>query len=443
MNGDFTLPFLSQFDPPLQAEGSLDPLGLYSIADALGVRLAPGVRERQSKPRYLTLALVGMAACGDDVVAEGEAKRLPAWLVYEWLVVEALVRRAEGGVLTGIPGRDKVLSAIVANDVVCARTYLKTPTVFGFHGIYRVLGVKAGIFDENGNPLQQGYRILSAWQEDQGMAGFLDGQGPGRELRHALQRAVKSSIAVDYAKDPGRATAELIAAHLNPHSPGPKERNALWSALTHNDALRGEYAALLTTADGQAAWREAGGDEARYHDWLEPYSSLPMRQLLKAIRTYERMARVLTDAFDEMRWRMTEARTPVDATWLAQGPALREAAAQGTAIFSDAVAELGEIHPALRLRAEQSLAWVGEPQSARAFAEQLLEHHARVQRAKPPNGKRTWFDVFGDGRAAIRPSYTVDEFESRPEVYVHAYRTKPIWSFSRDLGRVSANGEDS
>ncbi len=123
MNDESILPFLSQFDPPLQAEGSLDPLGLYSIADALGVRLAPGVRERQSKPRYLTLALVGMAACGDAVVATGEAKRLPAWLVYEWLVVEALMRRAEGGVLSGIPGRDKVLSTIAANDVVCMRTY--------------------------------------------------------------------------------------------------------------------------------------------------------------------------------------------------------------------------------------------------------------------------------------------------------------------------------
>lgn len=67
MSDESILPFLSQFDPPEQAEGSLDPLGLYAIADALGVRLAPGVRERQTKPRYLTLALVGMAACGQEL----------------------------------------------------------------------------------------------------------------------------------------------------------------------------------------------------------------------------------------------------------------------------------------------------------------------------------------------------------------------------------------
>jgi len=441
LNDESILPFLSQFDPPLQAEGSLDPLGLYSIADALGVRLAPGVRERQSKPRYLTLALVGMAACGDAVVAAGEAKRLPAWMVYEWLVVEALMRRAEGGVLSGIPGRDKVLSTIAANDVVCMRTYLKTPTVFGFHGVYRVLGLKAGIFDGEGHPLDHGYRVLSAWQEDQGMAGFLEGQGPGRELRLAIERSVASSIQAGYAKDPGSATRKLIAEHLNPHEPGLKERNALWTALTHNDVLRGEYAALLVTTEGQAAWQQADGSEAGYHQWLEPHVSLPMQQLLKSIRTYERLSRLLTDAFEEARWRMTEARGPVDAAWLSQGTAMREAALHGTEAFMDAVYELGEVDPALRLRAEKALAWVGETQDAAGFAEQLLEHHARVQRAKPPNGKRAWFDVFGDGRVAIRPGYTLGEFESRSDRYVHAYRTKPIWSFARDLGRVNLSEE--
>ena len=29
-------------------EGGIDPLGLFAIADALGERLAPGVRERMS-----------------------------------------------------------------------------------------------------------------------------------------------------------------------------------------------------------------------------------------------------------------------------------------------------------------------------------------------------------------------------------------------------------
>jgi hypothetical protein len=93
------------------------------------------------------------------------------------------------------------------------------------------------------------------------------------------------------------------------------------------------------------------------------------------------------------------------------------------------------------MRAESGLSWVGEPANAAAFATQLLAHHERVQRAKPPNGKRPWFDTFGDGRIAIRPAYEPKEFSAREGVYVHAYRTRPIWSFAVDLGRVRIEPE--
>lgn len=441
MSDESVLPFLSQFDPPEQAEGSLDPLGLYSTADALGVRLAPGVRERQSKPRYLTLALAGIVACGEELAAAGEAGRLPAWLVYEWTVVGSLVRQLRGTpTLQGIPGRDKVLSALEAGDVVCARTYLKSPAVFGFHGIYRVLGVKTGLFSAEGQPLKQGYRVLSAWQADQGLAGFVEGDGPGRELRRAIERAVRAGVEAGHARDAGAEARRLIAAHLNPHSPGPRESDELWTALTQTDALRGEFCGCLTTPDGQRAWLGADGSEAALHAWLAERASGAMKQLLAAIRAYERLARLLTDAFDEMRWRMTEERAPVPTAWLGDGPAARQATALGRGACADALEQLGEIDPALRLRAERSLLWVGDAVTPEAFAAQLLEHHGRVQRAKPPNGKRTWFDTFGDGRVAIRPAYTLDEFAVRGDEFVHAYRAQPLWSFATDLGRVPAPG---
>src|SRR5687767_4486477 len=100
-------------------------MGLYSIADQLGVRLASGVRERQWNPRYLTIALAGMVACDDTLVLMGEEKGIPAWQVYEWIVVTALVREWRGTEkVQGIPGQEKVTSALAANDVICERTYL-------------------------------------------------------------------------------------------------------------------------------------------------------------------------------------------------------------------------------------------------------------------------------------------------------------------------------
>lgn len=440
LNDHAILPFLSQFDPPQQAEGSLDSLGLYSIADALGVRLAPGVRERQSKPRYLTLALIGMAACNDAIKEAGETKNIPAWLAYEWLVVEALVRQAEGAALTGIPGRDKVLATLKANEKVCMRNYLKTPSVFGFHGIYRVLGTKAGLFDADGYVLGQGYKVLTAWQDGQNMAGFLQGAGPGRDLRLSLERAIASTIEAGYAVDPGKIS-KLIAEHFNPHELEGKEQVALWSALTHNDVFRAEYANLLTTSDGQEAWKNAEGSESRYHDWLSQQASLPMQKLLKAIKSFENLSRLLTDAFNEARWRLTDASGPVDAAWLSKGAAMREAAESGSSVLTAALIDLGDVDLVLRTRLERSLSWMGEPRTAKGMAEQLIEHHTRIQAAKPPNGKRPWLDVFGDGRVDIRLGYTQDSFEPMTGWYVHAYRTRPIWSFASDLGRIKSSQE--
>ena len=47
------LPFLTSYDPSATSEGTLDPLGLYQIADQLAVQLVPAVRERMQRIRFL------------------------------------------------------------------------------------------------------------------------------------------------------------------------------------------------------------------------------------------------------------------------------------------------------------------------------------------------------------------------------------------------------
>ncbi len=437
MGDESILPFLSKFDPPQQSEGNLDPLGLYSIADSLGVRLAPGVRERQTTPRFLTLALVGMVAYGDAMDDAIDAKTNPSWLVYEWLVVEALVRHFRGtDELQGIPGREKVQATLDAGDAVCARNYLKTPSVFGFHGVYRVFGVKAGLFDVDGRPLDPGYRILSAWEKDQGLEGFLDGQGPGRDFRRAIERAVCKGMANGQGMDVGADMRRAIAEHLHPRKSLGQENEALWSALTDSDPLRGEYARMLVSPEGRDKWVQLEGSEAGYHQWLLDQCSPSMRQLLQTILAYERMARLLMDAFDEMRSHMTEARQPVDIRQLESGDALRYAFDKFRSSYSEVLKELAEIDANLRMRAERSFVNLAEAASPEAFAEGLLDHHAHTQKRKPPNGKRAWFDRFGDGRVAIRPGYVIDEFERSPGRYVHAYRCRPLSSFGQLLGQI-------
>ena len=47
-----SLPFMTSYDPPGTNEGTLDPLGLYQIADQLAVQLVPAVRERMQRIRF-------------------------------------------------------------------------------------------------------------------------------------------------------------------------------------------------------------------------------------------------------------------------------------------------------------------------------------------------------------------------------------------------------
>jgi hypothetical protein len=52
-------PFMTSYDPPGTSEGTLDPLGLYQIADQLAVQLVPAVRERMQRIRFFTAMAVG------------------------------------------------------------------------------------------------------------------------------------------------------------------------------------------------------------------------------------------------------------------------------------------------------------------------------------------------------------------------------------------------
>src|SRR5262249_35609095 len=167
------MPLLSEADPRISAEGSIDPLGMYSIADALAVRMIPGVRERQQHPRFLTCIAVSLSLCSgfpDDVVAADEISE--PWQVFEWYLVEGLVRTTkEKGFLRGLPGQDKAAAAIKDGVALSAKRYLKTPTVFGFHGVYRALA-RALEVERAGRLGETGYALVTTWEKERQLDGF-------------------------------------------------------------------------------------------------------------------------------------------------------------------------------------------------------------------------------------------------------------------------------
>src|SRR4030042_3471574 len=99
-----TFPFLTRYDPPGSSEVTLDPLGLYQIADQLAVQLVPAVRERMLRIRFLTAMAVG-AYVIEEIDDDPSKRDASPCLVWEWLAVEALRREeSDDSSIRGGPG---------------------------------------------------------------------------------------------------------------------------------------------------------------------------------------------------------------------------------------------------------------------------------------------------------------------------------------------------
>ncbi|MEA3366069.1 MAG: hypothetical protein U9Q79_10565 [Candidatus Hydrogenedentes bacterium] len=415
---------------------------MYSIADALAVRLAPGVRERQSRPRFLSAMAVSLAVCSafDDEIVASDGVSQP-WQVFEWYVVEGLVRvLGTSGRLSRVPGIDKVRTAIRDRVPISASRYLKTPRVFGFHGVYRTLARELHIetLDRLG---EAGYEILSVWAEEQGVQGFFDStKGPGDPWRESLVDAVKDGLAKGHtSRSGGWQGWQFLAEHLAPDVIGKKEGKALAQALLRDsEGFRGPVIEYLISSDGQAILAGSASDslisERAFHAGLRKATRDSLGYLLDTISAYERFCRFLQDAFDDSLYEMSQSKRRLSPRELGQ--------CQSVASASQ---EIPEQYPRLEemlvpfglgLRFQETFVDVAERQPAEVWAASLLEHHRRIQRQKLPNGKAPWIERFDDGTYLVRTAYLRDEPGLHKDEYVHYYRTQPLLSFARDLGMV-------
>ena len=183
-------PFLTAYDPPGTSEGSLDPLGLYQIADQLAMQLVPAVRERMLRFRFLTAMAVGSLVV-EDLEGDPHHRDAAPYLVWEWIVVEALTREpANDAANWGVPGTVVTRTARAQHGYVDARSYLKTPRVFGFHGVYKRLAVHLGLLDVHLAPGPNAERLADAWAQDQGLGGIAG----ARQLMERWKAAVRRSL---------------------------------------------------------------------------------------------------------------------------------------------------------------------------------------------------------------------------------------------------------
>jgi hypothetical protein len=430
-------PFLTSADPVASSEGTLDPLGLYQISDQLASKLVPAVRERMIRIRFLTAMAVGSFVTEGLEGGQSDSNSSP-YLAWEWHVVESIVRCREevGGedAIRGVPGTVVARRAIGQHGYLDARSYLATPRVFGFHGVYKRLAHHLGITNVHLGHGGAAERLVDAWAQDRGLGG-LRGAAP---LLKKWGDAVKRSLAEPSPRTrPGWAATDWkeLAHALLPAGAGTRERKCLRGMLLRPDAALGALPDLWTLQEGN---RDEHTEEAALHDRLEALNPA-YAPMLQAIRAYESFSRSLQDAFDVLRHRAARIDSGGFAlSAIAADSDFRTSVAalpQQYAAASTAIGLLGEGGSELRALFTDRFATFESPIDPAHVAFALRALHERVQREKSAEGKRPWFDSFSSGRIYVRPAYRIDQPTISPGQYLHAYRGAPIRRFYLDLER--------
>jgi len=428
------LPFLTAYDPPGTSEGTIDPLGLYQIADQLATRLVPAVRERMLRVRFLTAMAIGSLVTegleGDPKQAESQP-----YQVWEWLVVEAIVRTFrddddEWSKLWGVPGTLVTQRALKEHGYLDRRSYLKIPRIFGFHGVYKRLAIHLKLVDVHLGPLPEGERLVDAWARDAGYGGL----SRSRPMLEKWRRAVERSLACSPPRTrPGwkKEDWEELARNLAPHGAKWREKQYLREALhATDDRALGALPAIWRL---QSEFTDETYAEERLHERLAQEAP-NYATLLRAIRTYECFCRALQDAFDILRAEAAKADARgFEITSIANDSDFATSLEGLDRRYEEAHHYLGEIDLGLAGSFEERFGQFAQPMSAADCALAMCKHHECVQKQKGPGGKRPWFDRLGPKRIYMRHRYREPRRELLPDRFVHEYRGWPIRRFYKDL----------
>ncbi len=425
-------PFLTAYDPPGSSEGTLDPMGLYMIADQLATRLVPAVRERMQRIRFLSALAVGSLVTEDLEPNERYPHVLP-YLVWEWFVVEAIVRTIHEDQMWGLPGSLVTKRALSEHGYVDERSYLRTPRIFGFHGVYKRLALHLGLVDEYLHfRAPHGEELVSHWARDRGLGRFDAGHPLCQKWQNAIETSLRESpvrtrTSPRWTEEDWRELADAFVPHrFKRHEKQCLVRFLLSAGENRLGALIPIWSLLASLTDQEI-------DERELHKWLRDEAS-EYGVVLDAIAAYESFCRNLTDAFDILRAEGSRRDTRGFAVPTLRGdPQFCTLADRSHTLHEDALRRLSDLDPLSEARFVERFDKFAEAAPADEFALALCDHHERVQKDKSREGKRPWFERIGAERVYVRQNYRVARPDPSPDKYVHEYRTNPIYRFYRDL----------
>ena len=432
------IPFRSKFDPETQGEGSIDPLGLMSAADKLADWILPGLTARMWRPRFLT-AIAAMSVITEpfreEIAKDGVS---PPWLVMEWYYVEAMANlRADNSFNSNrIPGIAKARQAVADKVPLSSSRYLKTPKVFGYHGVYKRLGKYLDVVNDDFGLGESGYRLLCIWEKERGLAGFCDQtatNGQGAKIRQLLREALRDAMASGQThRSGGWAGYDFFRESLCPFRFGAQEAEFFWRLFASDSAApHEEIFAILREPKVRNNFFD-DQDERSLIEKLRSKMSGSLGQRCDAIEAFESVCRPLQEGFDLLRFVSTRRGASV----------IRSQDIKAEGRFCEIASELSLNVARARVALSESPAATEFDNFAARYQETmapeelfsaLWEHHVAVQKKKPPDGKkRPWFEQTSDGGLLVRPPYRLERLNNRDR-YVHPYRLSSVVYFLNDL----------
>lgn len=433
----FTLPFLTLPDPVVSGEGALDPLGLSAISDHLAEWILPGLRARMSRPRFLTAIAVAAIVCEGLEENYAADAVTPAHLVFEWLVVEGFAREGREGEVRGTPGILKAREALRAGMKMSAKNYLKVPSVFGFHGVYKRLATNLRIVDEDYSLGDNGYALVKIWQQEQQLEGFVDTallRQPVLNLKRLLRSAVEESISYGHvARSGGWQGWRFFANHLAPARIGEREAHRIHQLLLDPAGDQREEVFRLFDLPDNFHLRDEES-EATIAKHLLPQASQELAHRLRAIAAFEEACAGIEDAFDWLRYLSTRTRTrALSRAEYASVPEVIQVASELAQRLQSVERLMGAAPQQAQDRFTELSNFFDHVRNADELFEAVLGRHSFTQKKKPPEGKREWFEHAANGGVYVRSDYKLDQAPAPRDWWPRPYRLLAVRNFCNDL----------
>lgn len=427
--------YRSEYHPETSDEGGIDPLGIAMVADRLGALLLPGLLERHKRPRFLSICSVGLSII-DDVKAQSPESdwKVDYWEAFEWAIVTGLVSQHNER-LFNLPSSDKTKSAKNNKVPLTPERYLKIPSVFGFHGVYKFL-LKELKIESNDRLGEKGFELLKAWATDQKLNGFLPGEkGAGREERQKLIRIVGSSLREGHLTERwGNPYWEFIGSNFHHLKPGKQEKERICSLL-YESSHRKQIVEFIISKQGRKFLSADTLNERAFYEAAKTVVSKEIQPLIQAILDYETLARTLTDAFTDVLHALTTERYGMELDKLAKLQSLKgihtTVKKQIKTVREDIVRVVQPNDLQVRFLPLEGFL---ECSTERDFVTKLINHHSENQKRKPPRGKNPWLIQSDGNKWLVRPGYFRDEMGTHDDRFVHFYRLGTLRLFVKDLG---------